>query len=86
MLLLADISIVGTAVGDAVVETSIELNVTTLTTPSPLFALKLLTNSSSVTEDSILLMHVSGVSPLTTSTKYMAVASDISLRPLLAVL
>ena len=62
MLLLADISIVGTGVGDAVVETSIELNVTTLTTPSPLFALKSFTNSSSVTEDSILLMHVSGVS------------------------
>lgn len=86
MLLLADISIVGTGVGDAVVETSIELNVTTLTTPSPLFALKSFTNSSSVTEDSILLMQVSGVSPLTTSTRYIEVASDISLRPLLAVL
>jgi hypothetical protein len=86
VLLLADISIVGAGVGDAVVETSIELNVITLTTPSPLLALKFLTNSSSVTEDSILFMHVSGVSPLTTSTKYVEVASAISLRPLLAVL
>jgi hypothetical protein len=77
---------VGAGVGDAVVETSVELNVTTLITPNPLLALKFLTNSSSVTEDSILLIHVSGVSPLTTSTKYVEVASDISLRPLLAVL
>jgi hypothetical protein len=82
VLLLADISIVGAGVGDAVVETSIELNVTTLTTPSPLFDLKFLTKSSSVTEDSILSMHVAGVSPLTTSTKYIEVASAISLRPL----